>query len=72
VEQDNDQLKQQENQTLSEPEGLQDAHQTGEDIRAGARNEDQLDKIKQAAPEGGRDAYPELQAGATPSTGDKN
>jgi hypothetical protein len=54
-----------------EPEGLQDAHQTGEDIRAGARNEDQLDKMKQAVPEGGRDAYPERQAGAPPSTGDK-
>lgn len=56
----------------TDTDGLQETHQSGEDIRDGARNEDQLDKIKEAVPEGGRDAYPELQAGAPPNTGDEN
>lgn len=70
MEQENKQLEDQGNKPLNEREGLQETHQTGEEIRSGARNEDQLDKIKGAVTEGGRDAYPELQSGAPPNTGD--
>jgi hypothetical protein len=60
------------NKPLNETEGSQESHQTGEEIRDGARNEDQLEGFKQAAPPGGRDAYPELQAGAQPDTGNED
>jgi hypothetical protein len=66
----NDQLEGQQNKPLNEREGLQESNKTGEQITGGANQEDQLDKIKQNAPEGGRDAYPERQAGTPPSTGD--
>lgn len=73
MEQENkDQLSEQGNKPLNELEGLQEAHQDGEAIREGARNEDQLDKIKQNIPPGGRDAYPERQAGTPANTGDEN
>jgi hypothetical protein len=45
--------------------------QPGEKIIEGAHNEDQLDKLKQNVPPGGRDAYPERHAGTEPSTGDE-
>ena len=46
--------------------GLQETRGSKEDIRNGARQEDQLDKFKQHVPEGGRDNYPDLQSGAQP------
>jgi hypothetical protein len=72
VEQENNQLGEQGTAPLNENKGLEDTHQTGEEIRAGARNEDQLDKIKENIPPGGRDAYPEQHAGTPPNTGDEN
>ncbi|WP_345950680.1 hypothetical protein ABDD95_04345 [Mucilaginibacter sp. PAMB04274] len=68
MEQENDQLNEQGANPYNEKEGLQDAHQSGQEIRDGARNEDQLDKIKASVPKGGRDAYPEQQAGTPPNT----
>jgi hypothetical protein len=66
--QENNQLEDQANKPLEEKEGLKDTNLSGEDIREGANEEDQLDKIKQNVPEGGRDAYPEKQAGTPPNT----
>ena len=63
-----DQLEEQATRPPQEKEGLQDTNLSGEAIRKGAEEEDQLDKIKQNAPEGGRDAYPEKQAGTPPNT----
>jgi hypothetical protein len=47
-------------------EQTRDNQQEGKDIIKGATNEDQLDKLKEAVPEGGRDAYPEKQSGTEP------
>jgi hypothetical protein len=66
--QENDQLKDQETKPIEEKEGLKDTNLPGEVIIKGANQQDQLDKIKQNIPEGGRDAYPEKQAGAPPNT----
>jgi hypothetical protein len=70
IQQENNQPADEGNKPLNETEGSQETHQTGEEIREGARNEDQLNGFKEAVPPGGRDAYPELQAGTPPSTGD--
>lgn len=55
-----------------EEEGLQQANKNGEEILEGAQETDQLDQFKNNVPEGGRDAYPDLQEGAQPSEGDKS
>lgn len=68
MEQENKQLEEQGNKPYDQKEGLQDSNQPGEDIISGARNEDQLDKIKENNPEGGRDAYPDRQQGTPPDT----
>jgi hypothetical protein len=68
AEQNENQLAQQANQPYHKKEGLQDANQPGKDIVKGARDESQLNKIKQHVPEGGREAYPERQAGAPANT----
>lgn len=47
-------------------EGPQDNHQSGQNIVSGANDESQLDKFKENIPEGGRESYPEKQAGTTP------
>jgi hypothetical protein len=72
VQHENSQPAENANKPLIETEGSPESHQTGEEIKSGARNEDQLDSFKQAVPPGGRDAYPELQAGTPPDTGDEN
>jgi hypothetical protein len=56
----------------NEQEQVHGKEQSGEEIIEGAHTEDQLDKLKEAVAPGGRDAYPERQAGAEPSTGDEN
>ncbi|GAB2684783.1 hypothetical protein GCM10027037_02580 [Mucilaginibacter koreensis] len=43
-----------------------DNHQSGENIVKGANNEDQLNRFKESAPEGGRNVYPDQQAGTPP------
>jgi hypothetical protein len=68
MEQEKNQLNEQGTKPYDQKEGLQDSIQTGDEIRSGARNEDQLDKIKENQPEGGRDAYPERQQGTPPNT----
>ncbi|WP_158826805.1 hypothetical protein [Mucilaginibacter lacusdianchii] len=68
MEQEKNQLDEQGTKPYDQKEGLQDSNQSGEDIRSGARDEDQLSKIKENSPEGGRDAYPERQQGAPPDT----
>lgn len=54
-------------QSMYKDPGLQETRATGEEIVSGAKQEDQLDKLKQAVPEGGRDNYPELQSGVQPN-----
>ena len=71
MEQKKDLLEEQANKPYPEKEGLQQANQDGKTILDGAHETDQLDKFKENVPEGGRDAYPELQEGAEPSQGDK-
>ncbi|WP_342646031.1 hypothetical protein [Mucilaginibacter sp. CSA2-8R] len=66
--QENNQLKDQANKPLEEKEGLKDTNLSGEAIRKGANEVDQLDKIKQNVSDGGRDAYQEKQAGTPPTT----
>jgi len=54
-------------QSMYKDPGLQETRATGEEIVNGAQQEDQLDKFKQAVPEGGRDNYPDLQSGVQPN-----
>jgi hypothetical protein len=42
------------------------AAKSGQEIIAGAKQTDQLDKLNQDKPEGGREAHPEKQAGTPP------
>lgn len=56
----------------NESEQIHGKEESGEEIIEGAHTEDQLDKLKEAVSPGGRDAYPERQAGTEPSTGDEN
>lgn len=60
------------NKSASEPNargndtGEQNRSEEPEDIREGAHEEDQLEKLRRNAPEGGRDEYPERQQGTPP------
>jgi hypothetical protein len=46
--------------------GLTETRASAEEIVGGAKQEDQLDKFKQAVENGGRDNYPDLQSGVQP------
>ena len=71
MEPNKDILNKQTDLSYSEEEGLKDTNKDGKTIVDGAQETDQLDEFKKNVPEGGRDAYPELQEGAEPSEGDK-
>ncbi|QJD94857.1 hypothetical protein HH214_02665 [Mucilaginibacter robiniae] len=66
--QEEDQLQQQGEKPYDEKEGLQEAHESGQEIISGANDEDQLAKLKEAAPKNSQGINPENQEGATPDT----
>lgn len=54
-------------QSMYKEPGLQETRATAQEIVDGARNEDQLNKFKQAAPGSNEDDRPEPQQGSQPN-----